>query len=360
MRSPSTGTRTLTLGMLVASSLGVAVLACSAFSSDDSGGGGGAEAGPDAPVIVDARAPDAGETGVSDAAPNAWTVLATGFQDLQGIAATETDVFFVERARGIVHAVPIDGGSGQILPLSVGRSPSCIIAVQDGVVVGDYGKNELTYLPFPATGLAQTFPTSAGPIALTAASPSQFLVVLRGTGNVGDIQAFNTPLVPGTVLRTGAANPYDVATNPMGVFWSESAGSAIWSGVIDNADASAPFAGGEDDCESVAADDQGVYWTRVQGGYVRAKATNVNGVVSVATNEAGPFSIASDGSGVYWLTTDGKLRRWTRSTEVQPATIASGFAAAIGADRQVQAIALTTQYVVWLTTDGSVLRLKKN
>lgn len=116
---------------------------------------------------------------------------------------------------------------------------------------------------------------------------------------------------------------------------------------------------GESGCESIAADAQGVYWTRPHDGLVRMMVPPQTSVRSIAVNQVAPMSIASDGSGVYWLTGDGKLQRSTRQVaEVPPQTLAKGFTVAENGTR-VRAIALSSKYVVWVTADGHVLRTEK-
>jgi hypothetical protein len=152
-------------------------------------------------------------------------------------------------------------------------------------------------------------------------------------------------------------NPFDVAVQGSNVYWTESSGSRIGTVAIGQSNGTT-LADGEADCQSIAADASGVYWARPDGGLVRAMRTDAAGATDLATGETHPFSLAADDSGVYWLTTDGKLRRKRVDQELPPVVLAAGFAATFTTG-YVHAIALTSRYVVWLTSDGRVLRIGK-
>ena len=151
---------------------------------------------------------------------------------------------------------------------------------------------------------------------------------------------------------------FDLAVTDTNVYWTESGTATVWTAIRGQPGTYVPFAQVEDGCESIAADGNGVYWT-LPTGQVRTKLPNAFGASSVegADAEQTPFSLAVDASGLYWLTEDGTLRRSRRDGSAAE-TLASGFPSKFS-DRRVQAIALNSTYVVWITTDGRVLRLDK-
>jgi hypothetical protein len=86
-------------------------LACSNSSGDASPTGADAAAAHgQEPPTNDGSSSDAPGPKDGGDAGSTWTVLATAFRDLAGLAVTETTVYFTERARGIVHSMPIAGG----------------------------------------------------------------------------------------------------------------------------------------------------------------------------------------------------------------------------------------------------------
>src|SRR4051812_29973912 len=109
--------------ILLSATLGVAIAAVGACSSFESGTPvpdddrrGAALGGP--PPESDGSTADAEEGGL----PANVTVLASGYEELSGVAATETSVYFTERGPGKIHSVPLTGGSAVEL-LSTGSSP---------------------------------------------------------------------------------------------------------------------------------------------------------------------------------------------------------------------------------------------
>jgi len=72
---------------------------------------------------------------------------------------------------------------------------------------------------------------------------------------------------------------------------------------------------------------------------------------------ASPRSIAGDGTYVYWQTEKGELRRTGHTPNGTSSLFASGFMPVTNV--HARGIAVTSEYVVWLTGDGHVLRLHK-
>lgn len=343
----------------------IAVEACSSFSSADAdpvaeAGLDGAPA--DAPIVTveDALAPDG-----NDATPAIDAdILATGFTDLTGIAASETKVYFLAHSDGVIHEVPLGGGTPAPFHKDPqATSPSSVVVTNNVLLWSDRGKKLLGQKNVGA-GPADVQPVSGGfqPVALTTGRLSggehRLVVLTRDpAGSSGTVQYYDY-LTLSLLTSTGASfsNLFDVAVFGDQVWWTEGSGGKIWEGRLETSNADARVSG-EQGCESIAADSKGVYWTRQDDGLVRMMVPPAPTVTSLAMVETKPFSVAADESGVYWLTRDGKLRRSTRE-ELPPQTISKGFDAAFVDDR-VKAIALTSQFVVWITNDGKVLRHAK-
>ncbi len=340
--------------------LGIAVLAVmgggAACSKNYAEATADVEAGADATADSPATA---SETGVppSDAsdAPSGPqpTVLASGFDHLSAITATESTVYFADQVKGAIYAVPIEGGMPAEL-VKGSFAPSALAVAGANLFWADGGKATLNKTPL-AGGPTTTVPSGARtPIAMTVAA-NTLVVALLGTSGLGDVQQYDFDLTPGPTIAD-VANPFSVAAVVSDYYWSESAGGTIAMGQAGDTSRTV-LAPGETDCQSIAADSLGVYWAQKSLGMVRAHLSATPGVVSLATSEAGPFSLAADESGVYWMTKDGKLRRSTRS-ELPLSTLAHGFAATFSSG-QIRALALTTTRIVWITSDGNVLRLDK-
>ena len=201
-----------------------------------------------------------------------------------------------------------------------------------------------------------TLPLGKSPIALAASNDR--LVVLASSLLVGgEVQQYSFGLSAALVV-SGLASPFDVAVAGTAIYWTESSSGRIGRGTIDVANSTR--------CRR-RRDGLRVNRRQRRGGLLdaaerwsRAHAVATGSVtgMSLAEKETSPSSIAADDTDVYWLTGDGKLRRKTIGQELPPATLASGFKAAF-AGTHVRAIALTSKYVVWLTTDGRVLRIAK-
>ena len=298
----------------------------------------------DADIDRDSVAPDASAT---------YVELAKGLNDLAGIAATETDVYVVERALGNVRALPIGGGTPTYIE-SGGGTPRAIAATGEAVYWGDFGGAWLKSLSAGATRTVTTGTKSPFAVSATKAGVA---VLAIGSGDVGELQPYDANLIPGFKFGS-VSNPFDVAAYHDAFYWTEAGAGRINQSQFGSS-TSTELATGETDCQSIAANATAVFWTRPSQGLVRMKKLSSLTPGSLVTGEVGLHSIAVDDSDVYWLTSDGKLRRKrTGPQELPPATLASGFGSAF-AEMRTRAIALTSKYVVWITTDGRVLRTDK-
>jgi hypothetical protein len=313
---------------------------------------------PDASTPDDAPAEAAIDTDTAtgdSARPPTFTELATGLTGLSGVAATETDVYFTELGPGNVSSVPIGGGAVTTITTGTG-APGPIVIAGGFLFWGDTGAASLSRRPL-AGGTVSSAVLALGknPRAL-AASADRIVVDAVDIAGVGEMQQYGFDFVAGPSVG-GLANPFDVAVVGTSIYWTESAGARIGMGVTGNG-TNQEIAIGETGCESIAASSAGVYWTRPAEGLVRTIVAMGAGATTLAAKELAPMAVAGDSTDVYWLTGDGLLRRKTLGQELPPATLAKGFSSAFF-DKRVRAIALTSQYVVWITTDGRVLRTNK-
>ena len=280
-------------------------------------------------------------------------VLASGFGALSGIAATETTVYFVDRAKGI-YSVPIAGGAPSQIFVQAGTSPSGIVLGGADLFWTDAANLTLDRVTTAGNNVVLALGGKT-PLAIAAGADRVVVVLVAASSGNGDVQQFDFIPTAGSAVME-LANPFDVAVRGTEIFWTDAAAGIVRTTQFGS-NLPGFFVNGESGCQSIAVDDLGVYWARPSAGVVRYQAPASAAPISLATSEQSPFSLAADDSGVYWMTADGKLRRSTRS-ELPLATLAQGFAGAFS-DRHVQAVALTSKYVVWVTTDGKVLRLEK-
>lgn len=357
--------RSLTLAAAIALVVGSAAsAACSSFSGDT--------APDDVDDVNDGNAlldPDVGtaDRATPDAPPGADgdTVLASGRVDLAGVLATESQVYFVERSSGAVYALPIDGG----MPVKIAEAPelpkpSGLAVADDDVYWIDDAARKLAHrdadggVNVTAIDVTENLLVARSIVATPGAAASKLIVAASDSDDLhGSVLQYGSVGASPKHLQDAVATLFDVAVMGTQIAWTAKATGSIWNGQLGS-DAAAELVVGELACESIAVDAQGIYWARPGTGMIRTTIATVGApVTSLAVGEANPFSLAADASGVYWLTEEGKLRRSTR-TELPLETISSGFASTFP-DRRVQAIALTSKYVVWITSDGHVMRHDK-
>jgi hypothetical protein len=325
--------------------------ACSHSYAEDAS----ADAAPDASASDDAQVEAALDADPADTfvpKPQTFVELATGRGDLTGIAATEKAVYFIEAAKTAVSTVPIEGGAVTNAVTTSGV-PSAIVALGPFLFWADpSGKVSRGSPPDPPL-TAQGGP---GAVAFAlAAVPDQVVVLWRSSPPIVEtVEQYDLGFTPvGSI--SGVGDAYDIALAPGTMYWTDATGGVT----------TAPFGGSatkvssvEPGCESIAANPAGAFWTRPKDGLVRFYSTATSTTGTLTAGESSPSSIESDIDDVYWLTGDGKVRRKRLGQELPPATVASGFASA-WAGKHVRAIAITSKYVVWITTDGRVLRTDK-
>jgi hypothetical protein len=329
-------------------------LACGSFEGADStpvtpdGGPDGvtSEAGaPDGAVVPTADGGDAG-----GAKPT--VTLASGFALLSGIAADESNVYFVEQSTGGVHGVPLEGGAPVIL--APGGGAPLGLTVSAGELFWTDANPISVNRVATSGGIVKTTPAVGGkPSRGIAASPGGVVVLTDNGSSQGDVQQYSRDLVAGPVVAN-VGTPFDVAIVGADLYWAESSARTIAKGALGN-NGRVVVASNEPDGESLAADALGVYWARPVTHDVRALLTGA-GFVTLSATEDFASSVASDAASVYWLTTTKGVRRYDRARKTVE-TIATGFVPIEKRERRT--LALTSKYVVWLTDDGRVLRCEK-
>lgn len=341
----------------------LATVACSALlvaMAFACGSFGGADAAPDTDSGIDALATgDGGPTEASRTDDSATSEggagpveIARGLDDPEGIAVTESTVYVTEHTRGNVRSFSVQGGPYTDLVTNSG-SPTGIAIAGGFVFWSDFGGAKVSGLSLDGGSTLSTTTSGKGPFAIAPASDRIVVMALAGS-DVGEAQQYTFDLLAGPSVGP-LANPFDVAVHEGSIYWTEASNGRIGRGQIGVA-TNGDFVTGEMDCQSIAADPDGVYWTRRASGLVRTKATG--GAMTLASNEETPHSLVADTKSLYWLTGDGKLRGLSHGTGAAVRTIASGFGADF-AQMRVRALAYNTLYLVWITTDGRVLRVPR-
>lgn len=315
-------------------------------SADASAVDSGAAADATDEATTDASAADA------DGAAKSFVELVTGRGALTGLAATEKYVYFTEATNSTVSTVPIEGGPVTTAFTAAGV-PSALVAQGPLLFWADKSGVVRASVTDSSTSSRNTLAPQVGALAVV----TDQLVVLSRTPPpaLAAVEFFDLTLMPaGSVTLTGDA--VDVAVSAAAVYWTETGGhvsTTNFGGVIG-----INLVSDEPGCEFIAANLSGAVWTRPNAGLVRFFAAPTATVGTLAALEKAPSSISGDGTDIYWLTGDGKVRRKTIGQELPPATVASGFPSA-WAGTHVHALAVTSKYVVWITTDGRVLRTDK-
>ena len=356
MRSRRLLSRSLVLVMWSAAAITSAV-ACGSFSGAAADGDdAGADAAPGVEGGLTDGAPTPDARGVDDAsAPLVPPVeLASGFVDLSGIAVTESMVYVAERTPGRVIEVSLAGGSVSQVAGGAG-SPTGLAVAGTYLFWCDFGGETISRRPLAGGQITTVHPTPGKASFQIAPASDRIVTVALGAGDIGEAQQFTFDLTSGPSVG-GLSNPYDVAVLGGNIYWTESSTGRIGQGKTGDG-TNLTFAQKETDCESIAADSSGVYWAKPQSSTIRQAAVGGGGMRDLSTAESKPHSLAADGLSLYWLTSDGKVRRSTHAGGAKT-TLAAGYQTSF-IDAHVQALALTSQYVVWITTDGRILRVDK-
>ena len=328
--------------VLATAAFAFAILAaCGSYGASDDGTApptdGGSLDGTTAdgtPIVADAAsesAPDGGRQVV---------VLATNQTGAFAIAANDSDAYWSDNDIGEIRTVPIAGGTTRALYTYGGSPTNLTVDSQGSVMWGDQGNAAKTGLRrISGGGVAVLLTNPVGSFASFAdgttavvTSKNAFLTVYGADGGAGT--AFGPYGSPVDVIRDGTT-----------AVWTASADQQLWK--LESGVASM-IVDSESDCQQLATNADGIYWTRPFDGLIR-KLDRANDKSTIADKQQEAYGIAADASGVYWLTTDGAVRHWSQSTGV--VTLAAGQPAAIDPTLRVRAHALatTSSFVVWLT-----------
>ncbi len=356
--------RTLSLGAVVAGLL-VLPLACSSFSgtSDPGGDGGGSPdeggSGTDGGPSMEASSSD-GPTATEGSVKDTVMVLASGYSQLRAIAANETDVVFIDQGGAGVLTVPILGGS--VVTLSPGGGPSSVAVANSRVFWTDVNDGTVASIAINGVGgVMRTASSGTGADKLAsviAASPTTVFAMSANNGLATDeIRQYDLSLAPiANSTLSNLQNPFAIASYGSKFYWTEGGPANTVGSATAGSATRGPSISPEQDAEQVAADAAGVYWTVPSMGEVRGSIGGAAPITLVA-NEGELRALAADGTYVYWQTPGNELRRAGHVNNGTSSLFASGFVAVT--EPKVRGIAVTSEYVVWLTGDGKVLRLHK-
>ncbi len=293
------------------------------------------------------------------------TVLAKGYAALSSITASETTVYFVEPSTKTIHQVPLDGSaSAQSFYKRIDTTPFSALHFGERLYWTSEDKKVVGTLSLSGSP-TNTEVSQDGIVTSSIYAGSTIIgyqLILLGKKEVkGVARLYKTLSNDRTDVELFSANPRNATVAGTEIYWTDTLSKSV-SHIAPSDNSGGTVAGDEPGCDAIAADGLGVYWTRTDGN-VRMLAlplTAGSEPTTLAINQNGPSSIVADATGVYWLTRDGKLQRFDRviSDALPPRPFAEGFASNFASD-DIRAIALTSKYVVWITSDGKVLRRAK-
>ncbi|MBS2011794.1 MAG: hypothetical protein JST00_02675 [Deltaproteobacteria bacterium] len=276
---------------------------------------------------------------------DATTVLASGLTGLLALTVSDTQEVFVASTNGEIRKLPLIGGDGGTKVIRTEPNVTGIAAVGPRLMWATAG-NKLGRCDFDGNF---TIDRSDAPlIALTPADSNSIFTVKQGN-EVRRYESTNLNTGEGYVTGPGIA---DVAVASTTLYWAESPSGTIWSGPTTAMVSATQLVTGEIGVNGIAADLFGVSWLTPTA--VKGRATNQ--APKVISNDKAVAIAARDGA-VYWLANapPGRLRKAELNDDVGPRqTLASGFP--VDFKPSQKAIALTPTFVVWITSDGRVLR----
>jgi hypothetical protein len=180
-------------------------------------------------------------------------------------------------------------------------------------------------------------------------------VVIRSTKYY--VQLNNFMLLGANTIETASDPVGGLALRGTGVFWTDPVAGKVRRYDIGAGNVAQTVQAMEFGCGSVATSSLGVYWTTPSD--VSVKNSSADAGAPLAASQNAPFSLIADDQGVYWLTKNGELQSAGTAPGERPLrTIARDFPV-LFPDVPIRAIALTPTYVVWLTSDGQILRLAR-
>lgn len=348
------GRRALAAIAFAALGAAAAAEACSSFDEETpppTADDGGTDATSDTARDAATDAADAAEREASP--PREPTVLAT-IPGAIAIAVANNDAFVGRAAGGILRVSVLDPDAGTSALTTKPRALGAI-AVAGGAVFwvdplnSDRGK-------VATAGGGEVNREETALLALATVSSTSVVAIQTGAAqnevreyDVSTINAGNGYAAYGTLA--------DVSAGGGRIYWTESSTGKVYRATVGSFPSIASFASTETGCGSIAADTVGAYWATPGGVRFVRHADSIPKPLATDTNAT---SLVAENGVVYWLTkgASGSLRRLdVDAAETPPETLATNLLVNFGPE--VQAIALTPAYVVWITSDGRVLRLDR-
>jgi len=338
---------------LIASVLATSVASAASCSSFDEESGGTPDAGAGAPDGAAADASGGGDGATTDedgsvvdgSLDDTSVTLASGLTGLVSLAVTNNDAF-VARSDGSILKLPLTGGDGGTMLLLDKLDGLSSIAIAGNFVVYS---TSMAIIGRVGTAGGSLSSSNVGLLRAFVGADTMSVFSLRTNGATHEVRRYDINLSPSDGYANLPLPPDDLALVGDKLFWTSSTAGIVYAGDTKNAAPPRAWTTAELGCGPVAADAFGVYWATPAG--VRARVMDA-GTSTLAPDRTAAIA-AADGD-VYWLVRDapGFLRSKRNGKTVQ--TLASGFALNFAPGQK--AIALTPQYVVWITTDGRIMR----
>lgn len=334
---------------------GAAFVACSSFEADPTPPD--EEAGADATTAGDTGGGEAGDAG--DASPSdarvdedATTVLAQGLTGLVGITVTDLGDVVVARKSGEIVRLPITGGDGgATLVIDKQTSLSALASVTGPTIMfatSESPSGKIARVDLDGSNYAGK--NADGTLTAVTKGNTGSILALRNGGRIVRHQ-----LDLGVVdVYPGLSPTDDIALSGNTLYWADALNGVVWKGDAITP-SSVQYVTGETSCNGVAVDPFGVYW--VTSTAVRARPLADGGGDKKTISAERAIAIAARDGTAYWITAGppSSLRKADLTDDVGPRqTLASGFPADFTPSQKP--IALTSTYVVWITSDGRVLR----
>jgi len=292
------------------------------------------------------------------------TWLVTGFCETSGIAANDTDLFFIA-CSGVGHTTPhpadlqnwqVIDAAGDVMAIAVDAASLYVAAGKDPPHGNPGSGRGLIYQRSLSDGSTVTLASGYNPVALaiddstvywadvpeaTAAGSSRLVAVPKGGGPT-TVLAADLPTVVaiavGTsnvvlatldsilsvpkdgssapaIVATGVSLPTAIAADGTDVYWTTQGDAGGPSGALFWADTSGgsvqTFATGLLGAASVAVDDAHVYFTGFQttgqaiGGTVQSIPRTGGATQTIGWGQGSPIFLAVTPSALYWTDTEG-------------------------------------------------------
>jgi hypothetical protein len=223
------------------------------------------------------------------------------------LALDDTFVYWTESNSGIVSAARKDGNRGPRAMLG-GQVDVFGIAVSAGEVffhvrsTGEVRKSPTDL----STSTLLTTQTTGAVFGLAADGQNVYLGVTAGINRVRRAPRATQTTEP-TDLSTKVLDLLGFAIDAARVYLADGDSGSVLSEKIDGSGGLVTHSSGEAMPSSVAVDGTHVYWTNQGNGLIRRVAKAGGTAETLASGQAAPFAIAVNSRAVYWLTTDGSV-----------------------------------------------------